>query len=343
MNYSELLSQYIENSGLTLGDIAAKIQEEKGLKIDRSYISMLKNNKTKNPASDEINIALAEITGGDPKKLVMAAYYEKAPQQIKERLDQINDVEAFIKAHLATMTVFNSDILSDPNYLKDEIDEKTREDLKEFPSNAEELREYLDSLSFSETLNIFEDVVNDIIDSNLTLEEFAKMNHISEEDKIIKSQGKNGVVKYYDKNGNISKEIEVATPEFMKIPMVGKITVGQPIDQIEEAVGYMLVEKNKFKGKEAFALRVQDDSMAGDRIKDGDIVVVQKQNEILPHEIAVVFVNEDFSNFATLRRVKKVGDMCMLIPSNPAMTPELIPCDEVLILGKVVEVKISFD
>lgn len=60
--------------------------DEKGVRIDRSYISMLRNNRTKNPASDEINRALAEITGGDPDKLVYAAYIEKAPKELKEKL-----------------------------------------------------------------------------------------------------------------------------------------------------------------------------------------------------------------------------------------------------------------
>lgn len=84
--YSELLTSYIKDSGLSLGEISKKMLDEKGVRIDRSYISMLRNNKTKNPASDEINRALAEITGGDPDKLVYAAYIEKAPKELKEIL-----------------------------------------------------------------------------------------------------------------------------------------------------------------------------------------------------------------------------------------------------------------
>ncbi|MMZ48243.1 Helix-turn-helix domain protein [compost metagenome] len=82
MNYADLLNKYIAESGLTLAEIAEKMKE-KGQSIDRSYISMLKNNKTKNPASDEINRALAEVTGGDPDELVLAAFYDKAPSEVK--------------------------------------------------------------------------------------------------------------------------------------------------------------------------------------------------------------------------------------------------------------------
>ena len=38
---------------------------------------MLKNNKTKNPASEEINRAIAEVTGGDPDKLVWSSWIRK--------------------------------------------------------------------------------------------------------------------------------------------------------------------------------------------------------------------------------------------------------------------------
>ncbi|QWU15712.1 hypothetical protein SAMN04487895_12760 [Paenibacillus sophorae] len=97
MKYSELLTQYIEASGLSLSEIAKRMDEEKGIKIDRSYISMLKNDKTKNPASEEMNRALAEITGGDPERLVLAAYYEKAPVIVKNSLKDSEQYRQFKK------------------------------------------------------------------------------------------------------------------------------------------------------------------------------------------------------------------------------------------------------
>lgn len=92
-SYSELLADYIEESGMLIGEIVKKMSEEKGVQIDRSYISMLKNNKTKNPASDEVNRALAEITGRDPERLIYAAYVEKAPQEFKSYLAMLGDVD----------------------------------------------------------------------------------------------------------------------------------------------------------------------------------------------------------------------------------------------------------
>lgn len=91
MNYSQIVDKYIKESGLSLGEIATRMQNEKGIKIDRSYISKLKNNP-KYPASEEINRALAEITGGDPDKLVMAAYFEKAPEEVKHAFEESRSV-----------------------------------------------------------------------------------------------------------------------------------------------------------------------------------------------------------------------------------------------------------
>ncbi len=65
-------------------------------------------------------------------------------------------------------------------------------------------------------------------------------------------------------------------------------------------------------------------------------MIVVKQEEVTPNEIAVVAVN---SEEATLKRVKCEGDMCMLIPSNPNMEPMLVKVDRVHILGKVVQVR----
>ncbi|MEH7108230.1 hypothetical protein [Bacillus sp. JJ1764] len=82
MKYSELLSEYIEKSGFSLGELSLRLKN-KNLKADRSYLSKLKNG-AKPPASDELNRSIAEITGGDPKTLIWAAHLEKIPKDMKD-------------------------------------------------------------------------------------------------------------------------------------------------------------------------------------------------------------------------------------------------------------------
>ena len=122
----------------------------------------------------------------------------------------------------------------------------------------------------------------------------------------------------------------------LRIPVLGAVQAGTPIEMIVDNEGYTLVDPCLLRGSEGFALRVKGDSMVGDRIYDGDIVVVAKQNEVQPHEIAVVAVDGEY---ATLKRVKHHGETCLLLPSNPSMEPLIVPAKDVHILGKVVEVK----
>ncbi|WP_158077360.1 LexA family protein [Caenibacillus caldisaponilyticus] len=139
---------------------------------------------------------------------------------------------------------------------------------------------------------------------------------------------------------NISKIMEQAIPfdekNMTRIPVLGTIRAGEPIDRIENIEGYELVDNDKLRGRKAFILRVQGDSMIGDNIFDGDRVVVVLQNQVEPNDIAVVAVNDDE---ATLKRVKFQNDMAILIPSNPDMEPMLYPADQIFIIGKVIEVR----
>lgn len=91
MEYHEIVNKYIERSGLSLGEIAKKMTED-GVKVDRSYLSKLKNNDTKNPASEEINRALAKATGGNEEELVKAAYIERAREPIMELLKKTGNL-----------------------------------------------------------------------------------------------------------------------------------------------------------------------------------------------------------------------------------------------------------
>lgn len=84
VKYHELLSRYIDESKLSLGDLVLRLKNL-DIEITKSYISKLKNGN-KPPASEDITRALAEVTGGDPDALVMAAYMDKAPVEVKDAL-----------------------------------------------------------------------------------------------------------------------------------------------------------------------------------------------------------------------------------------------------------------
>lgn len=140
-----------------------------------------------------------------------------------------------------------------------------------------------------------------------------------------------------DPKGWLPPDAEPIDPDrLVRLPVLGKIAAGEPIDRIENIEGYELVEPELLRGRKGFILRVQGNSMTGDRIYDGDRVVVVVQETVQPHDIAVVAVNGEY---ATLKRVKCQGDMCILTSSNPEYEPIVVPAKEVHIIGKVVEVR----
>lgn len=134
--------------------------------------------------------------------------------------------------------------------------------------------------------------------------------------------------------------IEPYNPDDMiKVPVLGSIRAGEPMDRVEYIEGYALVDPTILRGREGFALRVKGDSMIGDRIHEGDIVICVKQDESESSQIAVVAVDAEF---ATLKRVKCENGMCILSPSNPKYQPFLIPADKTHIIGVVVQIQINF-
>jgi len=315
MNYSELLSNYIESSGLSIGEIARRMNDEKGVKIDRSYISMLKNGKTKNPASEEVNQALAEVTGGDPEKLILAAYLEKAPDSVKNFLEGVEDKHVALTELLNSVlkVISEADIDFVKKVVKDQNPDVSDEILEEAISNST-----LKFTGLSKFMKFIEESLDrgGLFNINDFLNVYKPVSH--------------------EKNPKVIEITPYQPIEMHRLPVLGSIRAGEPIDRIEYNEGYTLVDPDLLRGKEGFALRVKGDSMSGDRILDGDIVIVAKQPEVLPHEIAVVAIDGET---ATLKRVKIHGDMVMLTPSNPAHEPQLVPAKDVHIIGKVVEVK----
>ncbi|MBY0201998.1 helix-turn-helix domain-containing protein [Paenibacillus cucumis (ex Kampfer et al. 2016)] len=103
-----------------------------------------------------------------------------------------------------------------------------------------------------------------------------------------------------------------------------------------EKISSLTVESDILEGADGFALKIRDDEMSGDRINAGSLAIVKYQDNVDSNDIAVVSVYE---NQAVLRRIKKQGDMYMLIPSNPIYSPDLVPSKNVHIFGKVVEVR----
>ena len=128
-----------------------------------------------------------------------------------------------------------------------------------------------------------------------------------------------------------------AQPRLVRIPVIGRIAAGQPIEAIEDP-GDVLELPVGLVPDECYALRVRGTSMIEDHIDDGDLVVIRPQPSVENGEIAVAIVNDATENGgATLKRLYREGDTVRLQPRNPAMQPILVPADQVEVRGKVVK------
>lgn len=88
MNFTQLLNQIIEESGLSNKEIIEKC-EKAGAKISANYLSILKNNPNKVP-SEKVAITLAKVCNAKFENILLVqSYLDKAPDFIREFIERI--------------------------------------------------------------------------------------------------------------------------------------------------------------------------------------------------------------------------------------------------------------
>ncbi|SCY93328.1 transcriptional repressor LexA [Alkaliphilus peptidifermentans] len=132
--------------------------------------------------------------------------------------------------------------------------------------------------------------------------------------------------------------LKPVTGKIVKVPVLGRIPAGNPIDAEENIIDYVEIPESEISNGSYFYLQVTGDSMIGSGIMDGYRVLVKKQPDVENGEIAVIRVN---STEATLKRVKKIDGQVILYPDNPKYDPIFINNSDAEIIGKVV--KVEFD
>jgi len=116
------------------------------------------------------------------------------------------------------------------------------------------------------------------------------------------------------------------------VPIVGRVTAGQPILAVENIEGTFPLPADLVHQDNVFMLKVQGESMINAGILDGDFIIVRQQKEARNGEIVVALIGEE----ATVKRFFKERTLIRLQPENPTMEP--IYSQDVSILGKVVGV-----
>jgi len=135
------------------------------------------------------------------------------------------------------------------------------------------------------------------------------------------------------RNPNKHRSIELVTPppQARRIPLLGRIAAGHPLEAVESQQTIEVPADMIPKG-EVYALQVEGDSMIEDGILDGDIVIIRRQTMAFDGQTIVAIINGE----ATLKRYYHEGHRIRLQPANAALSPLFCgPGDEFEIRGVV--------
>jgi len=119
----------------------------------------------------------------------------------------------------------------------------------------------------------------------------------------------------------------VGQKDVSHIPVLGKVTAGQPILAVEDIEDYIPYDA---EGEGIFALRVSGLSMKNAGILDGDIIVANKDAYIKNGDIVVALIEDE----ATVKRLKNDNGKIILMPENEDFEP--IIAENPQMLGKVI-------
>ena len=154
---------------------------------------------------------------------------------------------------------------------------------------------------------------------------------------------KQGFIKKEDKKGRTLKVIKgtdgkpvkkseknfYAQKELVDVPIIGKITAGQPILAVENVTDTFPIPVDFVGNSESFMLTVSGESMIEAGILDGDYILIKKQNNARNGEIVVALIGEE----ATVKTFYKEKDHIRLQPENHTMDPIIV--QDCQILGRV--------
>lgn len=128
---------------------------------------------------------------------------------------------------------------------------------------------------------------------------------------------------------------EFSPKNIIRIPILGQIACGNPILADENIIGYREELISQVPNGNVFYLETKGDSMIP-TIPENSYVMIREQSDVEDGEIAAVLVNGDEET--TLKRVKRQGDIVMLVADNPSYPPYIITKDNpARILGKAIK------
>ena len=147
-----------------------------------------------------------------------------------------------------------------------------------------------------------------------------------EEKGFIKKENQKGRTLRLLKDSKGNERIEepkdyYSNKELVDVPVVGKITAGQPILAVENITDTFPIPIDFTGNAECFMLTVRGESMIEAGIFSGDYILVKKQNTADNGQIVVALIDDE----ATVKTFYKEKDHIRLQPENHTMDPIIVP------------------
>lgn len=146
-----------------------------------------------------------------------------------------------------------------------------------------------------------------------------------------------------EKSDLIEKRDASLASKGVKIPVLGYVRAGIPVEAVEDILDYEEIPKSMAVTGDFFALKIKGDSMEP-KMSEGDVVIIRKQSTVENGQIAVILVNGDD---ATVKKFYRSEDGIKLISFNSKyepffFTPNEVDSLPVEVIGRVIELRAKF-
>lgn len=166
--------------------------------------------------------------------------------------------------------------------------------------------------------------VCELMNLSSTATVFVHMRHLMKKGYLKQTDNKFRTLEVLVPNEYLEKNEDV-----VNVPLLGKVTCGNPIEAIEFPDEYIALPAFMIpKKEEIFTLKTEGMSMKNVGIYDGDIVIVKRQKNAKNGDYVVAL---DENGFTTLKTFYKENGYFRLQPENETIDPIIL--DKVEILG----------
>ncbi len=158
---------------------------------------------------------------------------------------------------------------------------------------------------------------------------------LKKEGLIQKDPTKPRALKVVSRNNSIKNSSKgmYSGKELVDVPIVGKVTAGQPILAVENIEDTFPLPLDFVQNSSAFMLKVQGDSMIEAGIFDKDYILIKQQSIANNGDIVVALIEDE----ATVKTFYKEKNFIRLQPENKYLDPIIVK-ENLSILGKVIGV-----